>query len=98
MIVRIVKLTFHKENIAAFLEVFEQSKQQIRASEGCSLVELYQDDQNESLFFTYSYWKDETYLEVYRKSDFFKTVWNKTKVLFSEKPEAWSLHKIHTLP
>ena len=97
MIVRIVKLTFHKENIHTFLDIFEQSKQKIRASEGCSLVELYQDEKNESIFFTYSYWTDETFLDLYRQSDFFKSVWAKTKILFSEKPEAWSVNKLDTL-
>lgn len=97
MIIRIVKLTFHKENIEAFLEVFEQNKEQIRASEGCSLVQLYQDSTNESVFFTYSYWQDATFLEAYRESVFFKLVWAKTKILFSEKPEAWSVNKLQDL-
>ncbi len=97
MIVRIVKLTFHEKHIATFLEVFEESKARIRASEGCKLVELYQDETNTAMFFTYSYWDDATDLENYRNSEFFKSVWAKTKVLFSEKPEAWSVNKLETL-
>jgi hypothetical protein len=49
------------------------------------------------MFFTYSYWDDATDLENYRNSEFFKSVWAKTKVLFSEKPEAWSVNKLETL-
>ena len=97
MIVRIVKLTFYEENIPAFLAVFEESKKRIRSSDGCSLVELYRDTTNTSIFFTYSYWNEAADLENYRNSEFFKSVWAKTNVLFSEKPEAWSVNKLITL-
>jgi len=46
-----------------------------------------------NVFFTYSYWEHPDFLEQYRNSDFFKGVWTKTKALFSEKPEAWSVTK-----
>jgi len=98
MFVRIVKMTFKKENIPLFKAVFEESKSVIRNFEGCSFLELYQDKKNESIFFTYSFWDEEIHLEEYRNSDFFKSVWSKTKVLFAEKAEAWSVDKIESLP
>ena len=94
MIVRIVKLSFHPENIPAFLENFEQIKSQIRNSAGNRFLELYQDKQNPSIFFTYSHWETEQDLENYRKSAFFDEVWSFTKKLFNDKPEAWSVNKI----
>ncbi len=97
MLVRIVKMTFKKEDIVDFKEIFNRSKEKIRAFEGCSFLELYQDKTNKAIFFTYSYWDDETFLECYRNSDFFKSVWAKTKVLFASRPEAWSVDKIETL-
>jgi len=97
MIVRIVKLQFKKENIASFERIFEETKDAIRSFEGCSLLELYQDAGEPSIFFTYSQWKTEKHLEAYRKSDFFKGVWGRTKVLFADKPEAWSVQKVHSL-
>lgn len=48
MLVRIVKLSFHQENIPAFLENFEENKDKIRAFPGNNFLELYQ-DQNLSL-------------------------------------------------
>lgn len=93
MFVRIVKMSFHQENIATFLTIFEEKKALIRASEGCSLLELYQDKNNCEVFFTYSYWNKETDLEAYRNSVLFKDVWAKTKVLFNNKPAAWSVDK-----
>ena len=57
MLVRIVKLSFHGENIPAFLENFELNKNKIRNAVGNRFLELYQDKNNKSVFFTYSYGK-----------------------------------------
>ncbi|MFY0605001.1 MAG: antibiotic biosynthesis monooxygenase [Flavobacteriaceae bacterium] len=93
MFVRIVKMSFHKEHVDAFLKNFDEKKEYIRNSSGCRLLELYRGKQNPTIFFTYSYWDKEEDLENYRNSDLFKEVWAKTKVLFNDKPEAWSLDK-----
>ena len=71
MLVRIVKLTFKKENISSFEQIFEATKQDIRNFEGCTFLELYRDNENPKIFFTYSYWENENALENYRNSDFF---------------------------
>ncbi|MDT0607810.1 putative quinol monooxygenase [Croceitalea rosinachiae] len=93
MLVRIVKLTFKTENISSFESLFEETKKNIRNFEGCTLLELYQDQKHPNIFFTYSYWENANNLESYRKSEFFKSVWSQTKVLFDAKPEAWSVTK-----
>jgi autoinducer 2-degrading protein len=97
MFVRIVKLSFHEENIPAFLENFEANKEKIRNAPGNRFLELYQDKNNKSIFFTYSYWETEGDLENYRKSALFNEVWSFTKKLFNDKPEAWSLDKLASL-
>lgn len=97
MFVRIVKLTFKKENIASFEQIFEDSKQVIKNVEGCTFLELLQDKNNPNIFFTYSIWQTEDDLDNYRHSEFFKNVWGKTKLLFAERAEAWSVDKKATL-
>ncbi|TRO63377.1 putative quinol monooxygenase [Christiangramia sabulilitoris] len=97
MFVRIVKMGFEPGKIEEFLNNFEEVKSRIRNFEGCEFLELYRDKDNTNRFFTYSYWKDEQALENYRKSDLFKTVWADTKILFNEKPEAWSVDKLVSL-
>lgn len=97
MLVRIVKLSFHEENIPAFLENFEVMKSHIRNSPGNRLLELYQDKNNPCIFFTYSYWESSEDLENYRKSALFDDVWSFTKKLFNDKPEAWSVDKLVSL-
>lgn len=93
MFVRIVKMSFHSKFIHEFQEMFEQKKNLIRNTKGCQLLELYQDKNNPEIFFTYSYWENESVLENYRNSDFFKATWKQTKSYFNNKPEAWSVDK-----
>jgi quinol monooxygenase YgiN len=93
MFVRIVKMSFHSKHIPEFLEMFEEKKQFIRNSEGCNLLELYQDKNNPEIFFTYSYWEAESNLENYRNSELFEKVWAQTKGYFNDKPLAWSVDK-----
>lgn len=93
MFVRIVKMTFQEDFIKTFEAIFEENKAHIRNFEGCQLLELYQDKNQPHIFFTYSYWQDESDLENYRHSDLFKQVWSLTKAGFADKPEAWSVDK-----
>ena len=97
MLIRIVKMSFHKQHIAAFLENFELNKQKIRNVAGNRLLELYQDKNNECLFFTYSHWDSQDDLDNYHKSVLFGQVWRYTKTLFDELPQAWSVDKLVSL-
>ena len=97
MFVRIVKLSFHQENIPTFLENFEVMKEKIRNAPGNRLLEFYQDKDNPDLSFTYSYWDTVEDLENYRKSELFDGIWSFTKKLFNAKPEAWSVDKLVSL-
>jgi heme-degrading monooxygenase HmoA len=94
MIIRIVKMTFLPEKVDQFLEIFNDNKHHIRNMEGCSHVELLKDVSQQNVYFTYSYWESETDLNTYRNSDFFTTVWAKSKMLFAAKAEAWSLTRV----
>ena len=96
MFVRIVKMSFEADKIDLFLANFNENKENIRKSKGCELLELYRDKTNSNVFFTYSYWETENDLENYRNSELFKKVWSKTKILFNDKPQAWSVDK-HTI-
>ncbi len=99
MIKRIVKMTFREDAVDAFLnEVFEQSKDRIRAFPGCLRMELVQHVSQQNVLFTLSSWENEAALESYRQSELFKTTWQKTKALFAEKAEAWSVRVIDAMP
>ena len=97
MLIRIVKMGFQPDKIDEFLSNFEANKTKIRAFEGCNFLELYRDQNNRTIFFTYSYWTSEDDLNNYRHSELFKGVWAKTKPLFNAKPEAWSVNKLASL-
>jgi quinol monooxygenase YgiN len=91
MIVRIVKMTFKGEEVDKFLSLFNDRKDRIRHFEGCSHLELWQDAHQANIFFTYSIWQSEQHLEHYRFSELFKDTWARTKVLFADKAQAWSV-------
>lgn len=97
MFVRLVKMSFHENQIDEFLANFNENKNEIRHFKGCQFLELYRDQTHTNIFFTYSYWDTEADLEAYRHSELFKSVWSKTKPLFNAKPEAWSVDKLVSL-
>ncbi len=89
MIIRIVKMTFKQESTQDFEHLFEQYKEHIARAEGCISLKLIK-QHHSPVFFTISEWEHEKYLELYRQSELFNTVWASTKVLFGAKPEAWT--------
>jgi len=94
MIKRIVKMSFQPDKVEDFKTIFKTNWKLIAGFEGCSKVELLQDKSNPNIFFTYSVWADEKYLNAYRNSELFEKVWSKTKILFNEKPQAWSVDEL----
>ncbi len=94
MLIRIVRMTFIPGKEAEFLRLFDAHKQNIRNFPGCRQLELWQDEKDENIFLTYSYWENGQALDQYRDSELFKTVWNSVKALFSAKPQAFSSKKL----
>jgi quinol monooxygenase YgiN len=91
MLKRIVKMTFREEAVQTFItDVFDQSKDRIRAFPGCHHMELLRQINNSNVLFTLSHWENEEALNAYRASELFADTWKKTKALFAEKAEAWS--------
>lgn len=60
----------------------------------CESLEAFEDKKQPGVFFTFSVWKEETSLEEYRNSAYFREIWATIKPWFDEKPLAWSLDKI----
>ncbi len=94
MIVRIVKLSINENHRNDFINLFNNNKSLILSFDGCEKVQLLKDDDNKEIFFTYSHWKNRESLENYRNSSTFKSIWEKTKTYFCNKPEAWSLKNL----
>jgi heme-degrading monooxygenase HmoA len=84
-------MTFQEDKTEAFQEIFDSSKDKIRAMQGCCHLELMRDINQPNIYMTHSHWELETDLNNYRNSDLFKTTWAKTKVLFADKPLAFSV-------
>lgn len=83
-------MTFQQDKVDEFLEIFDKSKEKIRARNGCEHLELLQDLHQPNVYTTYSYWQSESNLNEYRESELFGGVWRTTKALFSDRPTAHS--------
>jgi quinol monooxygenase YgiN len=94
MINRIVCMSFDPSKTAEFVKIFNESKELIAASQGCLSLSLMQDTNDLNVFFTFSKWESENDLNAYRKSDVFVSIWRRTKVLFNERPMAWSVNTL----
>lgn len=93
MLVRIVKMEFDPKKVEQFLEIFESSKHKISSQPGCTHLKLLRQSSPNNVFFTYSHWQHEDYLNQYRNSELFGKVWKSTKALFNAKPQAWSVNE-----
>ncbi|MBE9464983.1 putative quinol monooxygenase [Dyadobacter subterraneus] len=93
-IIRIVRMTFLPEKINEFQRIFEQCKNDIRSMPGCLHLELWRDVDNPNIFVTHSHWESVETLEDYKRTEFFGLIWKKTKILFADTPQAFSVEKI----
>ena len=85
-------MTFREDAVTDFITLFKERNETIRNFPGCTHLELWQDSKAPNLFFTYSNWNSEADLDHYRYSEFFKDTWSRTKALFADKPNAWSMN------
>lgn len=83
-------MTFKEDVVKDFLQIFEESKEKIRAFPGCSHLQLLNDAHHPNVFSTYSIWESEDDLNQYRDSVLFGQVWPETKKLFDAPPIAHS--------
>ncbi len=91
MLIRIVRMTFDPDKVDEFREIFEESKEKIRARPGCQHLELWRDLHQANVFVTHSHWDSEDALNAYRESELFRATWKKTKALFSDRALAFSV-------
>lgn len=94
MLIRYVRMTFREDAIDKFQEIFNESKDKIRAMTGCKHLELMRDISQSNIFMTHSHWDSEEDLNNYRDSELFRSTWAKTKVLFADKPMAFSVESL----
>lgn len=90
MIERLVKLHFRLDAVTEFEHIFRSGQPTISSWPGCLHVEAWKSTSEDGVYFTYSRWIDEDALADYRRSDFFRATWAKTKLLFQAAPRAWS--------
>ncbi len=91
-------MTFQMECVPDFLELFNEVSDLIRQQDGCRSLVLWQDKTDPAVLFTYSQWQSDADLDRYRQSELFQQTWARTKAMFQDKAQAWSLHQIASKP
>jgi len=91
MIVRIVRMVFRPDTVADFEALFSEVRAKIEDQPGCRGVLLASDPTDPLVRYTHSLWRDADALEAYRHGDLFAATWPRTKVLFGDRPQAFSL-------
>jgi len=94
MLRRVVKMTFRAEACQQFEALFARKRSSIRNFPGCQHLELWRDQNDPNLYFTYSHWQDAEALQNYRHSELFQKTWAATKQLFADRPAAWSVDQV----
>lgn len=84
-------MTFREDQTEEFIRIYSERQAFIAGFEGCNGVELLRCKAPDNIFFTYSLWDGEHYLESYRQSDLFKETWALVKPLFKARAEAWTV-------
>lgn len=90
-------MTFQEDKLDDFTAIFQRSKQKIRTFPGCLHLELLRDLDKPNVRITYSLWESPEALEAYRQSELFQTTWAATKILFADKPVAFSAGRMEVL-
>ncbi len=91
-------MVFRQEEVSRFNVLFEERKALIRNFEGCTHLELWRQEGDAPVFFTYSHWIDHAALQNYRNSELFQDTWRRTKALFAEQAQAWSVAREDVVP
>ncbi len=59
------------DKVESFIKLFHTNKEKIIAFDGCQSVDLLRDVNDKNIFFTYSIWDSESFLNHYRQSETF---------------------------
>lgn len=90
-LLRIVRMSFQPDLLPEFLALFQETKPKIASMPGCICVELKHDIALPHVLYTLSHWQSEAHLNSYRHSALFVETWTKTKAMFQDKAQAYSL-------
>ncbi len=99
MITRIVILPVRASEEQDFIKLLTRSFGEVRNSTGCTALTFLREnspEKNMINYVTYSKWNNESDLENYRQSFFFKNVWPAVKQFLGAKPSAYTLTPLLT--
>jgi len=94
MITRITKFKIEKASSKDFEVFMKTIKDEIISIEGCRHFDILKDKDDENNLFMFMIWKDDDYLEAFRKSDLNKLVVTKLKDFSTKEPSSWTVETV----
>lgn len=91
MITRIVKMEIEESKVDDFKTFLYPMTLRISSFDGCTHLDILNDKEDKTKFFSYSTWESEKHLENYRNSEMFKETWAKAKTFFAKDANAWTV-------
>jgi quinol monooxygenase YgiN len=94
MITRITKFKIEKASLKDFEDFMKTFRDEIISIEGCRHFDILKDKDDENNLFMFMIWKDDEYLETFRKSDLNKLIVNKLKIFSAKEPSNWTVETV----
>jgi quinol monooxygenase YgiN len=94
MILRVVKMVVDQNKIDVFNHFMSNVKMEKIKLEGCVHYDHFGDKQYQNVFYSYTIWESERYLNKYRKSELFREVSSTLRSLCLTEPTAWTVENV----
>lgn len=94
MITRITKFQIKPELSLEFKAFMRQFKDELMSTEGCRHFDVLKDKEDDQQLLMFMIWKDNTFLEDFRKSDLNKIMVSKLKNFSIKEPSNWTVENV----
>ncbi len=96
MITRIIKLHLKPEYVEEFKTYASQVVTDVKAIQGCNMVDILVDKNDHSVWFIYAIWESEYHLNRYRRSKINIEMVRKVKPWLEKEIQAWTVEDINS--
>jgi hypothetical protein len=94
MILRVVKMVVDQNKIDIFNNFMSNLSTEKEGMDGCVHHDFFSNKQFRNVFYSYTIWESEKYLNKYRKSMLFKEVTTTLRSLCLSEPAAWTVENV----
>lgn len=98
MILRIVKMEVDDTRIDFFENFMNNLSEEKLTLEGCLHHDFFCEKDNRNMYYSYTIWQSEKFLNKYKKTDLFKEVTRTLRHICIKEPIAWTVENVFNNP